>query len=415
MAKKGQRQALTVTRIERATCSQDQKQVRLWDSVQPGLLVRIYPSGSKVYWARWRQHGKVRWDRIGDVDAISLDDARKATAIKLGSVAKGGDPVKERQDAQKQIRRRLGAALDEYEESLELRGVVKRREYLSLLRRELFSRLGDIDLAEIELEDIVRRIEAIKARRPGTAKELRTRASVFFNWCAASGLVAVSPLAGYRQPRRTRKQLLEEQHIQAQARALDDSELPVFWMAAEAQKWPFGPYLQCVLLTGQRRTETALMKWRDLDLDTAIWTIPAAETKSGREHAVPLPAQLIAILGTLPRLRSVPYVFAGRKGAVLSGWSKRLRPVYDITKQAGMPHWTIHDLRRTMRTGMTALGVENDIAEMLLNHQIGDDLRRIYDKHEFQEKRREAANMWAAHVFGLVDEERDNVVPLRGV
>jgi integrase len=216
-------------------------------------------------------------------------------------------------------------------------------------------------------------------------------------------------MAGYRAPRKTRTQRLAEEKNTREARALSDNEIPAFWRLAEAQGWPFGPYLQTLLLTGQRRTETAMMRWADIDLDAAVWNIPAEDTKSGRAHPVPLPPELVDTLAGLPRRRRCPYVFPGRDGAVLSGWSKRLRPVYEAWREAKLEPWTLHDLRRTMRSGLSALGVDQTVAEMMLNHAVGDELRRIYDKHGYPEAREEAARLWSSHVFDLVD----NVVTIR--
>jgi integrase len=402
MGAKGLRQALTVDRVNAAVCPPGQSQVRLWDAAQPGLLVRVYSSGSKTYWARYRRNGKLQWYKIGSVDAVSLKDARDAARIKLGEVAKGGDPAGERREERRRERAHLEPALDAYERSLEERSVVKRSEYLSLLRRELLGPLGNVDLDAIRLETIVKRVNALKPKRPGTAKELRTRAGVFLSWCAAEGLIKLSPLAGYRQPRRTRAQRLAEEQTKDEARALADHEIPILWKAADAEGWPFGPYLQTLLLTGQRRTETAKMCWSDVDLEVGMWTIPAADTKSGRQHHVPLPPALVSILSALPRRRGSPYVFPGRKGTALSGFSKRLLPIYKVTKGEGSAHWTLHDLRRTMRSGLTALGVEDDVAEMMLNHQIGDELRRVYDKFGYPQARKEAAAAWSEHVIGLL-------------
>jgi integrase len=416
---KTNRVSLTTRRIANAACPPDRSQALLYDSVQPGLAVRVYPSGRKTFVVRYRteggRQGRAEWYTIGAVGTVSLDDARKAAGIKLGEVAKGDDPAEERREERRRERQRLEAALEAYEKDMAERGVVKRSEYMSLLRRELLDPLGNVDLDTLDQAMLVQRINTLKAQRPGAAKELRTRASVFLNWCAAQGLVKVSPLAGYRQPRKTRAQHLAAAEEKRQARALTDAEIPIVWQAAEAQGWPFGPYLQTLILTGQRRTETASMRWRDLDFKRGVWTIPAADTKSGRAHDVPLPAELIAILDDLPRVSRCPYVFPGKTLNPLAGYSKRLKLVYQITDAAGLDRFTLHDLRRTMRTGLTRLGVEEDVAEMMLNHQIGDELRRVYDKHGYPEKRTEAAQRWARHVCGLVDanDGTGNVVALR--
>ena len=188
-----------------------------------------------------------------------------------------------------------------------------------------------------------------------------------------------------------------------------DSELPIFWKAAEAEGWPFGPYLQMLLLTGQRRTETSLMRWSDVDLAAGEWRIPAEVTKSGRTHRVPLPARAVAILEKLPRLARSQYAFPGRRGKPLAGWSKRLPAVYRATVEAGMAHWTPHDLRRTMRTGLGRLGIDKITAELLLNHAISEELQAVYDRGDYWQKRVEAAAQWADHVMRLV-EGPDKVV-----
>ena len=75
----------------------------------------------------------------------------------------------------------------------------------------------------------------------------------------------------------------------------------------------------------------------------------------------------------------------------MSGWSKRLPPIYEATAAAGMAHWTLHDLRRTMRTGLGNLGVDRVVAELLLNHAVSDELAQIYDRGEYWQARVKAA------------------------
>lgn len=382
----------------------------LSDAGQPGLLLRVYRTGHKVFLVAYRigigRKGKQRWHRIGDAAAISLKAARETARAVLDEVAKGGDPAGERKEAARRERARLGPALDRYKAALETRHVVKRDEVVSLLRRELLKPLGNIDLAEIDRPMIIDRLDAVaKSGRPGAARELRVRAGVFLGWCVDEGLMKASPLAGWRQPRRTRAQRLEQP-----GRALADHELPIFWNIAGTAGWPFGPYLQMLLLLGQRRTETAMMRWSDIDGD--VWIIPAEVTKSGREHGVPLPRQAVAILDGLPRLKSSGFAFPGRHGRTMTGWNTRLRPIYEQTAACGMPPWTPHDLRRSMRTGLGRLGVDPVISELLLNHAVSDELTAIYDRGEYWQQRVDAAARWADHVVGTV-EGGGMVVPLR--
>jgi integrase len=400
--------ALTTARIEQATCPPGKASIDLWDTVQPGLLLRTYPTGKKTFMAFYRvgsgRKAPQRWDRLGDAAAISLKAAREAARSKLGAVAKGADPAGERRAQAKRDRARLGPALDAYEADLTRRQVVKAKDRMALLRREL-KPLGNVDLATISRNDIVRLINGIEQDdRPGAAQDLRKNAAVFLGWAVDQGLIMASPLAGWRRPRRTRAQLLSRP-----GRALADWELPLVWQAAEAEGWPFGPYFQIVLLTGQRRLETSLMRWRHVDLEAAVWTIPAAVTKSGRTHKVPLAPTAVAVLSGLPRMTS-DLVFPGRGGAPMSGWSKRV-PAF--VGRTGLEVFTLHDLRRTTRTGLGDLGVDRIVCELLLNHAVSDELTAIYDRGDYWRARVEAAGRWADHIVGLVEGAHDKVVRLR--
>jgi integrase len=375
------------------------------------LLVRVYRTGKKTFMTFYRigsgRGAPQRWDRLGDATAISLKAARETARIKLGAVAQGGDPAGERRAQVKRDRARLGPALDEYEAALTRRHVVKRKDRLSLLRREL-KPLGNVELDTISRNDLVRLINATEQDgRPGAAQDLRKNAAVFLGWAVDIGLITASPLAGWRRPRRTRAEL-----ISRPGRALADWELPLVWATAEATAWPFGPYLKMLLLLGQRRGETALMSWRDLHLEAGVWTIPAVVTKSGRVHRVPLPPAAIAILASLPRMANSDLVVPGRHGRPMTGWSKRLPPISRATAAAGMARWTPHDLRRSMRTGLGHLGVDRVVAELLLNHAVSDELTAIYDKGDYWRARVEAAGRWADHVLGMVEHEPSNVVAI---
>jgi integrase len=283
--------------------------------------------------------------------------------------------------------------------------VVKRGEVMSLLRRELLRPFGNIELADLDQAQLVNRVDTIKAAgRPGAARELKTRASVFLGWAVGKGLIKANP-GLWRKPRATRAQQLA-----VVGRALEDHELPAFWQAADAAPWPFGGYLKVLLLCGQRRTETAAMRCADIDPKAAIWTIPAEISKSGRKHVVPLPSTVLEIIRATGRTTS-PLVFPGRGGAMMSGWENRLASVREA---AGLPHWTLHDLRRTFRTGLAALGIDYAARELMLNHVIGSDLDQRYDRDPRWTARVDAAERWAQHVLGIVTGEgAAKVVPLR--
>jgi integrase len=405
---------LTAIAVQTATCPPGKAKVDLPVIGHANLALRVYASGSKAFYLLYRagsgRRAPKRADKIpGDATALAIKDIRDAWRAKLGAIARGGDPAGERRAEATRERNRLGPALDAYDADLARRKVVKRNEVMSLLRRELLKPLGNADLSALRRNDFVKRIGEVEASgRPGAARELRKVTAVFLGWCTDHGKINASPLAGWRRQRRTRAERLERP-----GRALADWELPELWKAADAQGWPFAAYLQMLLLLGQRRTETALMAWPDVDLEQAVWTVPPAITKSGRPHKIPLPRQAVAILHKHKRAAKSDLVFPGRRNQPMTGWSKRLPAVYALTTAAGMRRWTLHDLRRTVRTGLGQLGVNPVVAELLIDHAISDDLRAIYDRAEYWPQRIEAAQRWADHVAGAIGAAKDKVRPLR--
>jgi integrase len=155
-----------------------------------------------------------------------------------------------------------------------------------------------------------------------------------------------------------------------------------------------------LLLTGQRKTETAVMRWEDIDLSRGVWTIPGGVAKNGREHSVPLPQQVVSIISHQNKFATTEYVFSGRGGVPLSGWSKR----QDALVEASGVDFNLHDLRKTFRSGLSRLGVDQVLAEMMLNHK-RDDLVEIYDREPRLAERREAAQRWAEHVTTIIAPE----------
>ncbi len=139
------------------------------------------------------------------------------------------------------------------------------------------------------------------------------------------------------------------------------------------------------------------MKRADVDFANGVWTIPNTQTKNGREHRVPLPPFALAILQRQKKWAGCDYVFAGARGEAMTGWSKR-QP--DLVEKCGVG-FTLHDCRRTFRSGLAAVGVDEDIAEMMLNHT-REELLETYDREPRWKERVDAAQRWAQHIARVV-------------
>jgi len=200
--------------------------------------------------------------------------------------------------------------------------------------------------------------------------------------------------------------------------------------AADAMEAPFGPYFKMLLLSGQRRVEVACMTWGELDLnDAQVWIIPAARMKAKRPHEVPLSTSMVKMLQAMNKERGKgDYVFSTTGGKrPISGYSKakaalnakvaELRAVENGGKppKGALPDWRIHDLRRTVRTGLGALSnVPHDIRELVVSH-VPTTLVRTYDLHGYRDEKRQALELWSQRLKQIVEpptKGKSNVVSL---
>ncbi len=215
-------------------------------------------------------------------------------------------------------------------------------------------------------------------------------------------------------------------------RVLTDAEIGEVWRAAGLLGWPWGPYFRFLLLTLQRRGETAGLAWAELSPDLALWELPGCRTKNGKPHLVHLAEPARAILRAVPRLAGSPLAFTTTGTTPVSGFShakrrldaailaeraKRAAEAGDGRPPASPVPWGGHDFRRSGATVLARLGVRWEVADKALNHVKGaiQGVAAIYQRYDFLAEREAALNVWAAHVLacGEAAEAAGNVVALR--
>ena len=270
--------------------------------------------------------------------------------------------------------------------------------------------LGDITRAEIigRLDDIVDRGAPIVANR--TLAALRK----VFNWAIQRDLVATNPCDRIKPP------AAEE----ARDRVLTNSELRALWIACGAIGGRFGDLFKLLVLTGQRRDEVAGMRWTEIDLAGKTWTIPRERVKTDKVHEVPLSAPALSVLDVLPRIAGSGYVFTTTGQTPVSGFSKAkdaldarmLAILKEDDERAGLPPWRLHDVRRTVASGMARLGINLPTIEKILNHTSGSfgGIVGVYQRHEFSDEKRKALEAWGRFVTDLIEGQAadSNVVAL---
>jgi integrase len=161
------------------------------------------------------------------------------------------------------------------------------------------------------------------------------------------------------------------------------------------------------MLTGQRRDEVGGLRRSEISLDNALWSLPPRRTKNGRAHEVPLSAPALAII-TAAMAASNRTVLFGYEERPFSGWSSAKAALEKRLKEAGtsIADWRLHDLRRTVATRMAEMGILPHVVEAILNHVSGHKagVAGVYNRATYAREKREALNLWAEHVLGIVDQ-----------
>lgn len=224
---------------------------------------------------------------------------------------------------------------------------------------------------------------------PSEANHAFTAARTFFRWCERRGYVEKNPIRTLQMPYAKKRR----------KRVLSDEELLSVWNAAGEMEGEFGTIVRLLILTGQRRGEIGGLRKSYYSHNQHVVCLPGEVTKNHQEHTFPVGQMAAAIIAS--RLDRDGYLFPAR-GPVhegercFSGWSKSKKA---LDKLASIPHWTLHDLRRTFRTNLGRLKVRPDIAERLVNHiSARTEMEEIYDRYSYMDEMREAMEKWETFV-----------------
>jgi integrase len=278
------------------------------------------------------------------------------------------------------------------------------------------------DIRSITRRDVVALLDSIvDDGKPVLANRVLAALRAMFNWAIRRGIVDASPATLVERP-------AEEK---ARERALCAEEIAVLWPLFARLGYPFGPFFQVALATGQRRDEVARMRWEDIDASERTWTLSGAQTKARRAHVVPLSPLAWDILSTAGGVARAlndasatkpggsAYVFTTTGDTPISGFGKaKLRVdlvAAKVRRQARLDPlapWTIHDLRRTAASGLGKLGASRFIIGRVLNHA-DSSATGIYDRHAYLDEKRHALESWGAYLSNLLRPSSGNVVEFR--
>lgn len=382
----------------RKITSGDLDRVEVWDDRIPGFGLRVSKTGTKTFVLLYRHRGRPRRLTLGRYPTLTLAHARNKAIDALREVDAGRDPVLE-QESINDVSYRFETIVDQF--------IAKHckvhnkpgtaNETERLLRTHFAAAWAKRDIRDITQNHISSIIDTLVAdEAPSEANHALVALKTMLRWSVDRKFLTLNPAATIRKPFKAT----------ARSRVLSDDELGRVLRVFIAEGYPFGTMGHLLVLTAQRRGEVTNMRWSQIDWDAKTWTIPADLAKNSREHMLPLSAAALAILKAIPRL-SDDRVFPSRyhDTNAISGFS-RAKGRFD--KLSSVTDWTIHDLRRTVTTGLARMRVPPHVCEKILNHVSGTfaGVAGVYNRFEYQDEMREALDRWDARVAALADAER---------
>lgn len=379
----------------------------VWDALLPGFGLRITYGGTRTFVLMARVNGKKRRKTIGRYPQISLSDARTRAQDYLQAVERGEDP-----DADQPAKAKPGpgvlAPSDSFEKVLD-RFIANDQKPKNAtwwrverhLRNDVLPRWEGKSVQAITRADVRSVVNDKAAEHPTTANRLRAYIKRFFAYCVENDYLDVNPADGVKAPAPERDR----------ERVLSKAEIRAVWQAFDRLGYPFGDVFKLLLLTGQRRSEVAFMRFRELDLQDFIWHVPADRSKSGNGHEVPLTTTALLVLrNAFPDNLTVDrdaLVYRGEKsGDALTAWQ---RTKAQVDRWSGVRDWTIHDLRRTAATGMAAAGVDKQTISTILNHR-ESGVTSIYDRYSRFPDVKEALGLWDRRLRRILEEDANDPV-----
>ena len=367
-----------------------------------GLVLLVLPSSRKSWLLRYQFDGKPRRITLGAYPAMSLLQARNEAEATRNSIKQGIDPAMKRAEEKTAHKTAptISNLLEEYWE-LELKASPSGKERRRLVEKDVLPHWGKRKVAEVTRRDAALLLDAVRARAPVTGNRLQGVLVRMFNFAAERGVLEHSPLIGLRKKKE-----------QPRSRVLADNEIKLLWDALALENSAMDIYhtsklaLKMILLTGQRPGEVCGMTWEEIDGNT--WNIPAGRMKSKEPHTVPLNTMALEIIAQARRysppesafvfksahFKEAPITPHSLSKAILRHW-----PEMGITER-----FTPHDLRRTLRTRLAELGVEDVVAERILGHKL-QGIMAVYNRHSYDNEKRQALAQWEKKLREIVGIE----------
>ena len=356
-----------------------------------GLYLNVSVSGSKSWVFIWARAGVKREKGLGSYPGVSLSMARAKAGDCRAAVLAGRDPIS---DKAKEAEPTFGVCTDMFLASMASSWrSAKHRAQWRMTLTEYCRPISDRRVSLIGTDDILTVLTPIWNKKGETASRIRGRIERVLDFAKAKGWRTGENPALWRGHLKNvlpaRKKLQRGHHA-----AMPYAEVPAF-IAQLDRAAMSARALELLILTACRSGEVLLARWPEFDLDAALWIIPAARIKRGKEHRVPLVSRTVEILRQLHETRESEWVFPGQKpGRPLSNMA-----LEKLMQRMKVGQYTPHGFRSAFRDWCgDQTSFPREVAEAALAHKTGHDTENAYRRGDALEKRRKLMAAWANYV-----------------
>lgn len=357
-------------------------------------LILYVGAKTRSWKIRYKKDGKRQKPSIGRYPAMSLATARNEAKRLMAEVREDGrNPAAERKARQAaptmtELWELYSGTRDKADSTI----AEENRRWRTIIEPVI----GEAKVADVHPADLYDMLAAVRKRGPVEANRLHSLLSVLFKPALAKRWIEAHPLQWIDKPAKE----------EARDRILENGEIAAVWSVLDHVQSNPCDLTKLALYTGQRIGELQSMRWTDVDLDASVWTQPT--NKTNVVHIVPLSMQVIEILKA--REPESKWVFPSKhnttRGAKTSGHTTSLKEARKrIKRLSGTDNWTHHDIRRTSRTMMATIGIDDNLAERIINHSTGSKMQQTYNRHRYTEEKRRALQRLADHIDRIVGRE----------
>ena len=356
-----------------------------------GLYLEVQPSGSRSWVQRLAVRGRRREIGLGGFPAVSLDEARAQAFANRRLARAGGDPVAERRaaggptfaEAAERVWRQMRPGW---------RNPKYGRDWMAGLARVAFPRLGRVPVGEVTSADVIETLRPVWHARPTTAQRVLQRIGVVMEWSMAMGYRTTNPCG------RMGLVLGRQRHQVRHMRALPHREVAsaVAAVRASGARAAVKLAFEFLVLTAARSGEARGAAWSELDVEAAVWTVPAARMKSRRDHRVPLCRRALEVLAEARGLGG---------GGGLAFPTARGRPLKDMALSDALKRLGVAAVPHGFRSSFRDWAAEEtdhprEVVEAALAHAVRSPVEAAYARSDLFERRRRLMDEWGAYLAG---------------